>query len=242
MQKKYAGIDYEEVVRLFLITSQECALYGRKIHRQQKVVFKIRFWNYTKKGLLLMSVPKDKYKFALWLYPETWDKVNELYLQDNCKSKSEFIEKTIRFYVSHLTADDDTSYLLNALILNLCRIPCRLKFKRHCRQTDLWCINIKRKTKWSDIGVLSILRNEKYKGTHFFKNIKAIQIWMENYSFIVYLTIINLCSNKYYSLRTNVCKKVSVDWLMSLIILNILTIISKNCCIFLIMWCTSIIV
>ncbi len=43
MQKKYAGIDYEEVVRLFLITSQECALYGRKIHRQQKVVFKIRF-------------------------------------------------------------------------------------------------------------------------------------------------------------------------------------------------------
>lgn len=66
-----------------------------------------------------MSIPKDKYKFALWLYPETLDKVKELYRQDDCKSKSEFIEKAIRFYIGHLTADDDTSYLPNALISNL---------------------------------------------------------------------------------------------------------------------------
>ena len=72
-----------------------------------------------KKGLLSMSIPKDKYKFALWLYPETLDKVKELYRQDDCKSKSEFIEEAIRFYVGHLTADDDTSYLPNALISNL---------------------------------------------------------------------------------------------------------------------------
>ena len=66
-----------------------------------------------------MSIPKDKYKFALWLYPETLDKVKELYRQDDCKSKSEFVEKAIRFYIGHLTADDDTSYLPNALISNL---------------------------------------------------------------------------------------------------------------------------
>ena len=66
-----------------------------------------------------MSIPKDKYKFALWLYPETLDKVKELYRQDDCKSKSEFIEKAIRFYIGHLTANDDTSYLPNALISNL---------------------------------------------------------------------------------------------------------------------------
>ena len=66
-----------------------------------------------------MSIPKDKYKFALRLYPETLDKVKELYRQDDCKSKSEFIEKAIRFYIGHLTANDDTSYLPNALISNL---------------------------------------------------------------------------------------------------------------------------
>ena len=66
-----------------------------------------------------MAAPKDKYKFALWLYPDTLDRVKELYKQDGCKSKSEFIEKAIRFYIGHLTAEDDTSYLPNALLSNM---------------------------------------------------------------------------------------------------------------------------
>lgn len=66
-----------------------------------------------------MANPKDKYKFALWLYPETLDKVKELYRQDDCRSKSEFIEKALRYYIGHITADNDTSYLPNALLSNL---------------------------------------------------------------------------------------------------------------------------
>lgn len=66
-----------------------------------------------------MAAPKDKYKFALWLYPETLARVKELYKQDGCRSKSEFIEKAIRFYIGHLTAEDDTSYLPNALLSNM---------------------------------------------------------------------------------------------------------------------------
>lgn len=66
-----------------------------------------------------MAAPKDKYKFALWLYPETLAKVKELYKQDGCRSKSEFIEKAVRFYIGHLTAEDDTSYLPNALLSNM---------------------------------------------------------------------------------------------------------------------------
>ena len=53
-----------------------------------------------------MSVPKDKIKFALYLYPETLERVRELYRQDDCISRSEFIEKAVRFYVGYLTAED----------------------------------------------------------------------------------------------------------------------------------------
>lgn len=63
-----------------------------------------------------MSVPKDKYKFALWLHPDTLGDVKELYKRHGCRSKSEFIEKAIRFYIGYLTAEDDTSYLPNMFL------------------------------------------------------------------------------------------------------------------------------
>lgn len=63
-----------------------------------------------------MSVPKDKYKFALWLHPDTLNDVKELYKRHGCRSKSEFIEKAIRFYIGYLTAEDDTSYLPNMFL------------------------------------------------------------------------------------------------------------------------------
>lgn len=66
-----------------------------------------------------MPIPKDKYKFALWLYPETLEKVRELYRRDDCRSKSEFIEKAIRFYIGHLTASDGSSYLPNMFLSNM---------------------------------------------------------------------------------------------------------------------------
>ena len=46
-----------------------------------------------------MSVSKDKIKFAAYLHPETLDKIKELYRRDDCSSKSEFIEKAVRFYI-----------------------------------------------------------------------------------------------------------------------------------------------
>lgn len=41
-----------------------------------------------------MPKPKDKEKFPLWAKPETLKSVKEHYRSDNCKSQSEFIEKT----------------------------------------------------------------------------------------------------------------------------------------------------
>lgn len=54
---------------------------------------------------------ENKKKFALWVYPETLDKVAEIYRTDNCESKSEFIEKAIRFYIGYLTSEDKKGYL-----------------------------------------------------------------------------------------------------------------------------------
>ena len=35
----------------------------------------------------------------------------EIYRTDNCESKSEFIEKAIRFYIGYLTSEDKKGYL-----------------------------------------------------------------------------------------------------------------------------------
>lgn len=54
---------------------------------------------------------ENKKKFALWVYPDTLETVSELYRGDNCESKSEFIEKAIRFYAGYLTAEDKSGFL-----------------------------------------------------------------------------------------------------------------------------------
>lgn len=66
-----------------------------------------------------MPTPKNKRKFALWLYPETLDKVKQLYTEDDCRSKSEFIEKAVQFYIDHLTAEDQRSMLPNAMLSSM---------------------------------------------------------------------------------------------------------------------------
>lgn len=83
-----------------------------------------------------MPIPKDKRKFALWLYPETLEKIKQLYAEDDCRSKSEFIEKAVQFYIDHLAAADDRSMLPNAILSSMKSIVaesdnriCRLLFK-----------------------------------------------------------------------------------------------------------------
>ena len=45
----------------------------------------------------LISKPKSKFKFALYLHPETYEQVNQWYQRVDCRSKTEFIEKAIQF-------------------------------------------------------------------------------------------------------------------------------------------------
>ena len=54
---------------------------------------------------------QNKKKFALWMYPDTLEKIGEIYREDNCESRSEFIEKAVNFYIGYLTSGDKKSYL-----------------------------------------------------------------------------------------------------------------------------------
>lgn len=48
------------------------------------------------------DVAGEKMKFPLYVFPETMQSVETLYRSDNCSSKTEFIEKAIRFYCGYL--------------------------------------------------------------------------------------------------------------------------------------------
>ena len=53
----------------------------------------------------------NKQKFALWIHPETQEMVDKAYKDDNCKSRSEFIEKAVQFYFGYLSAKDTLQIL-----------------------------------------------------------------------------------------------------------------------------------
>ena len=56
-----------------------------------------------------------KEKFALWITPEAKQDVENHYKKDNCKSKSEYIEKAVRFYSGYLDAESADAYLPRVL-------------------------------------------------------------------------------------------------------------------------------
>ena len=66
-----------------------------------------------------MAVSNEKERFVIYLYPETLEKINELYRVDDCHSRSQFVEKALRFYIGYLLAEDDASYLPTAMLSNM---------------------------------------------------------------------------------------------------------------------------
>lgn len=62
---------------------------------------------------------ETKKKFALWAYPSTMEKVERLYQLDNCRSRTEFIEKAILFYAGYVSAEDCREYFPEAIVSTL---------------------------------------------------------------------------------------------------------------------------
>ncbi len=62
-----------------------------------------------------MTMVKGKEKFALWLAPDAREMVDAHYAADNCISRSEYIEKAIRFYTGYRNARDAGAFLPRVL-------------------------------------------------------------------------------------------------------------------------------
>ena len=61
----------------------------------------------------------EKNKYTTWMYPETWEKVKELYKEAGCPRKSDFIEQAVRFYVGYITAENKANFLPNMFLSNM---------------------------------------------------------------------------------------------------------------------------
>ena len=52
-----------------------------------------------------------KKRMAVYFQPETIKKIEQEYRRDNCASKTEFIEKAVKFYIGYLNEEDNINYL-----------------------------------------------------------------------------------------------------------------------------------
>ncbi len=62
---------------------------------------------------------ENKKNYALWLYPETVRRMDNSLNLANCQSRSEFVEKALRFYMGYLASEDITEYLSKALLTSM---------------------------------------------------------------------------------------------------------------------------
>ena len=59
---------------------------------------------------------KVKKKTTFWLPPDIIDRMDGWLKADNCRSRNEFVEKALRFYMGYLAAEDTSEYLSRALV------------------------------------------------------------------------------------------------------------------------------
>ena len=57
-----------------------------------------------------------KTRIPLWLYPSTIQTIDKMVPLDNCKSRSEFLEKAALFYSGYVASEYATSFLPVALV------------------------------------------------------------------------------------------------------------------------------
>lgn len=58
----------------------------------------------------------NKRNTTLWLRPSTIQRMDSWLTEDNCQSRSEFVEKALRFYMGYLGTEDNTAYISKAIL------------------------------------------------------------------------------------------------------------------------------
>ena len=64
----------------------------------------------------MIVAEENKKRTAVWLTPGVIRRMDGWLEEDNCKTRSEFIEKALRFYMGYLAAEDTSEYLSRALV------------------------------------------------------------------------------------------------------------------------------
>ncbi len=59
---------------------------------------------------------ENKRRMAVWMSPKTFEAIDRVYESDNCKSKSELIEKSVLFYLGYLQSNASAEYLSKILV------------------------------------------------------------------------------------------------------------------------------
>ena len=59
---------------------------------------------------------ENKKRTAVWLSPGVIRRMDSWLEEDNCKNRSEFISKALRFYMGYLATEDTSEYLSRALV------------------------------------------------------------------------------------------------------------------------------
>lgn len=62
---------------------------------------------------------KNKQKMSIYLHPDVVKQVEEVYPKEDCRSRTEFIEKAVRFYLAYLSASNEQSLLPNSFLSNM---------------------------------------------------------------------------------------------------------------------------
>jgi len=62
---------------------------------------------------------QNKKKTTFWVPPETIQRMDSWLAADNCASRSEFVDKALRFYMGYLSSEDTTLFLSDALVATL---------------------------------------------------------------------------------------------------------------------------
>lgn len=63
-----------------------------------------------------VSVKEEKTKITAYVQPDTAEMVEKLYKLDGCKSRSEFVDSALQFYIGFLNAKDYSAYIPNVVI------------------------------------------------------------------------------------------------------------------------------
>ena len=84
---------------------------------------------------------ENKKRTAVWLSPGVIRRMDSWLEEDNCSTRSEFIEKALRFYMGYLATEDTSEYLSQALVDTLQGIVAD-NSNRLRTMISKWCVEL----------------------------------------------------------------------------------------------------